>query len=60
MMAAGASNGSAAVWDLTTMKLVETFHLPGGASALSFSPDGKFLAAGGLDASIWLFPIDQK
>jgi WD40 repeat protein len=59
-LAAGDSVGSITIWDVSDLRIVETFHLPRAVSALAFSPDGKYLAAGGLDASIWLFPLGQK
>jgi len=60
LLAAGASDGTLALWDLTTLQLTKTFHLPKAVSALSFSPDRKYLAAGCLDATVWLFPTAQQ
>jgi WD40 repeat protein len=56
-LAAGTSAGSLNVWDLSRMQLVTTYQLPRAVTALSFSPDGKILAAGGLDAQVWFFQV---
>lgn len=58
-LAAGDSIGSITIWDVSELKTIGTFYLPRAVSALAFSPDGKFLTAGGLDASVWLLPLDQ-
>jgi WD40 repeat protein len=58
MLASGDSNGSIIIWDMSDLRIVEAHHLPRAVTALAFSPDGKILAAGGLDASVWLFPIN--
>ena len=60
MLAAGASDGTLTIWDISTKEAIDTFQLPSAVSALSFSPDGKSVTAGGLDAGVWLFPVDPK
>jgi WD40 repeat protein len=57
LLAAGASDGTLTLWDLSTLQPLTTHHLPRAVSALSFSPDGKYLAACGLDAQIRLFQV---
>jgi WD40 repeat protein len=60
LLAAGSSDGALTVRNISTLQPVKTFHLPRAVSALSFSTDGKTLAAGGLDATVWLFSMEPK
>jgi WD40 repeat protein len=54
-LATGGSDGLVAVWDFHERKLVTT--LPGGTTALAFSPDGRRLAVATLGQKILLFDV---
>ncbi len=42
------------VWDIDSKKILESISFPQGASALAYSPDGKFLAIGTNDGAVHL------
>jgi WD40 repeat protein len=58
LLATGASDGTLTLWDLSTQKPIKAYLLPRAISALSFSPDGKSIVAGGLDAAVWVLPLE--
>ena len=59
-LAVGTSDGKIVLLDLASAQKIMEYSLPRSVTALAFSPDGQFLAAGGLDSAVWLFPIIQK
>ena len=56
MLAAGMHGGKAILWDMTSLQVLGTFrnaNAPGYYTLVAFSPDGKLLALGDMDASLW-------
>lgn len=49
------SDGSIALWDVGTGRLVETLFAPGGVTSCAFSPDGKWIAGVGGDYGLRLW-----
>ena len=59
-LAAGATWGIVAVWDLETGERVHDFTTPGGQSSvrtIAFSPDGNHLAVGQIDRRIFQYDL---
>ncbi len=59
-LASGSSDGSLLLWDILSSQAIDSHQLSSAVTALSFSQDGKSISAGGLDAAVWVFPIEQK
>ena len=59
---AASEEGSASIWNLDTDKPQPFGRLPAGETFLSltFSPDGKLLAAGGTDGAIQLWDLERN
>jgi WD40 repeat protein len=59
LIVAGADEKEMKLWDLATLTVSQTIDCPR-ASALALTPDGKHLAAGGIDASVWELATGKK
>ena len=59
---AASEEGSASIWNLDTNRPQPFGRLPGGETFLSltFSPDGKLIAAGGTDGAIQLWDLERN
>jgi len=65
MLASVSSDKTAKVWDWRTGTVMKSLDFPGEAVSVSFSPDGRTLAVGGVDeaqnqiqnAAIWTFSV---
>ncbi len=59
LLAAGNSRGALTVWDVETLQPIAAFQLPNDVAALDFDPNGRWLAAGGMDAQIHFFLLER-
>ncbi len=58
-LAAVTGEGMLIVWNLTSGVQEMTFQAHKlAASCIAFSPDGRYLATGGLDGDVWVWQID--
>ena len=65
MLASVSSDATAKIWDWRNGTLIQSLDFPGEAVSVSFSPDGRILAVGGVDepqgdiqnAAIWTFSV---
>jgi len=67
MLASVSRDATARVWDWRNGTLVKSLDFPGDAVRVSFSPDGRILAVGGVDepfnqiqnAAVWTYSVDS-
>jgi WD40 repeat protein len=67
MLASVSRDATARVWDWRNGTLIKSLDFPGDAVSVSFSPDGRILAVGGVDeplnqiqnAAVWTYSIDS-
>jgi WD40 repeat protein len=60
-LAAGTDSGALGIWSIETGAFIQSSYLPydrrAGVYSLSFSPDGRYLSAGGYDGQVWLWDL---
>ena len=67
MLASVSSDGTAKIWDWRNGALIQSLDFPAEVVSVSFSPDGRILAVGGVDepqgdiqnAAIWTFSVSS-
>jgi len=65
MLASVSSDGTAQIRDWRNGDILKTLNFPGEVASVSFSPDGRRLAVGGVDeaqmqtAAVWIFSVDS-
>ena len=67
MLASVSSDGTAKIWDWRNGTLIQSLDFPAEVVSVSFSPDGRILAVGGVDepqgdiqnAAIWTFSVSS-
>lgn len=57
-MGTGERDGATVIWDVPTKQ--KRSVIPTGATALAFDPQGKYLAAAGLDDAVYVWEIEQE
>jgi WD40 repeat protein len=62
-IATASSDWSVKIWDMADGSWVHTFPTTGEISAVKFSPDGRYIAFGGVkewpDAAVWVYSVDD-
>ena len=62
-VATASSDWSVKIWDMADGSWVHTFPTTGEISAVKFSPDGRYIAFGGVkewpDAAVWVYSVDD-
>jgi len=62
-IATASSDWSVKIWSMEDGSWVHTFPTTGEISAVKFSPDGRYIAFGGVkewpDAAVWLYSVDD-
>ncbi|MCK5054772.1 MAG: WD40 repeat domain-containing protein, partial [Anaerolineales bacterium] len=62
-IATASSDFSVKIWNMEDGSWVHTFPTPGEITAVKFSPDGRYIAFGGVnewpDAAVWVYSVDD-